>query len=118
MIRRAGLYLFAALATLLGCAAAADLYWHGRLTMLDPVLLGCVVASGIALLLFGIVSLRDRATDLRSRAEQLSQLTRELETSNAGLQDSEGRYKGLLDAQGDVILRRAPHGRITYANEA
>ncbi len=118
MIRRAGIYLFAALATVLGCAAAADLYWHGRLLLLDPLLLGCVVASGIALLLFGIVSLRARAEELAWRADQLIQLTRELEASNARLQDSEGRYKGLLDAQGDVILRRAPHGRITYANEA
>jgi PAS domain S-box-containing protein len=118
MIRLAGIYIFAALAMALGCAAAADLYWNGRLMLLDPLLLGCVVASGITLLLLGIFSLRSQAKDLAWRTQQLTQLTRELEASNARLQDSEGRYKGLLDAQGDVILRRAPHGRITYANEA
>src|SRR5258706_439170 len=118
MIRLAGIYIFAALAMALGCVAAADLYWNGRLMLLDPLLLGCVVASGITLLLLGIFSLRRQAKDLAWRTQQLTQLTRELEASNARLQDSEGRYKGLLDAQGDVILRRAPHGRITYANEA
>ena len=118
MIRLAGIYIFAALAMALGCVAAADLYWNGRLMLLDPLLLGCVAASGITLLLLGIFSLRRQAKDLAWRTQQLTQLTRELEASNARLQDSEGRYKGLLDAQGDVILRRAPHGRITYANEA
>jgi PAS domain S-box-containing protein len=118
MIRRAGTYGFAALAMALGCVAAADVLWHGRLMLLDPLLLGCVVASGITLLLFGIISLRSQAKDLAWRTQQLTELTIELEASNARLQDSEGRYKGLLDAQGDVILRRAPDGRITYANEA
>ncbi len=111
MIKRAGIYFFTVLALALGCAAAADFYWHHRLLLLEPSLLGCIAASGIALLLLGIVSLRDHAKDLAWRA-------RELEASNTRLQDSEARYKGLLDAQGDVILRRAPHGRITYANEA
>src|SRR5882672_278518 len=86
--------------------------------LLDPLLLGSVVASGITHLSLGIFSLRGQAEDLAWRTQQLTQLTRELEASNARLQDSEGRYKGLLDAQGDVILRRAPHGRITYANKA
>src|ERR1700682_5799341 len=118
MIKRAGIFLFAALALALGCAAAADLYLHGRLMVLDPRLLGSVAVTGLALLLLGIISLRGRAQDLLGRAEQLTQLTEQLEASNARLQDSEARYKGLLDAQGDVILRRAPHGRISYANEA
>src|SRR5437660_1915816 len=118
MIKRAGIYLFAALALALGCATAADLYVHGRLMVLDPRLLASVAVTALALLLLGMISLRGRAQDLLGRAEQLTRLTVELEASNAQLQDSEARYKGLLDARGDVILRRAPHGRISYANEA
>jgi len=119
MIRHAGIYLIAALAMALGCTAAVDLFWHGRVLLLDSRLFGGALAvMGIALLTLGIRLLHRRAQDLLGREEQLTQLARELEASNTQLQDSEARYKGLLDAQGDVILRRAPHGRITYANEA
>ena len=118
MIKRTGIYLFAALALALGCATAADLYLHDRLMVFDPRLLGSLAVIGLTLLLIRISSLRGRTQDLLGRAEQLTRVTVELEASNARLQDSEARYKGLLDAQGDVILRRAPHGRVSYANEA
>src|SRR5262249_3539058 len=41
-----------------------------------------------------------------------------LEAANVRLNASEARYKGLVDAQGDAILRRTSDGRLTYANEA
>ena len=37
---------------------------------------------------------------------------------NARLYQSEIRYKGLVDAQGDAIFRRDASSRLTYANEA
>ena len=37
---------------------------------------------------------------------------------NARLNQSEIRYKGLVDAQGDAIFRRDASSRLTYANEA
>ncbi|MEJ1967937.1 MAG: ATP-binding protein [Rhizomicrobium sp.] len=38
--------------------------------------------------------------------------------SIARLNQSEARYKGLVDAQGDAIFRRAPDSRLTYGNDA
>ena len=37
---------------------------------------------------------------------------------NMRLHESEARYKGLVDAQGDAIFRRAADSRLTYANDA
>ena len=37
---------------------------------------------------------------------------------NARLNQSEARYKGLVDAQGDAIFRRDAASRLTYANDA
>ncbi len=37
---------------------------------------------------------------------------------NARLNQSEARYKGLVDAQGDAIFRRDASSRLTYANDA
>ncbi len=34
------------------------------------------------------------------------------------MHESEARYKGLVDSQGDAIFRRAPDSRLTYANDA
>ncbi|MGI9373740.1 MAG: ATP-binding protein [Hyphomicrobiales bacterium] len=34
------------------------------------------------------------------------------------LSSSEARYRGLVDAQGDLIIRRTPQGLITFANQA
>src|SRR5258705_3077034 len=89
MIKRAGIYLFAALALALGCATAADLYWHDRLMVFDPRRLGSVAVIGLALLRLRISSFRGRTQDLLGRAEQLTRVTVELEASNARLQDSE-----------------------------
>ena len=38
--------------------------------------------------------------------------------ANAQLNQSETRYKGLVDAQGDAIFRRAADSRLTYGNDA
>ena len=37
---------------------------------------------------------------------------------NARLNQSEARYKGLVDAQGDAIFRRDAASRLTYGNDA
>jgi PAS domain S-box-containing protein len=94
----------------LACAAAADFWLNGRVDLL-PLGLDGLGFAAIALLVFGIVS-------LRRRARELTELTGQLQTVNARLQESEARYKNLLDGQGDVIVRRAPDGVITYANGA
>ena len=124
MIKRAGLFLFAVLTVALACAAAVDVYLHSQFTVIDPSLLAAVALAGTAFLLLGFVSERDRADALEGRAGRLAQLAGELEAfitlleaANARLSASEARYKDLVDAQGDAILRRTPDGRMTYANE-
>jgi PAS domain S-box-containing protein len=120
--------LFALMAAALGCAALADVYVHGRFTLIDPRLLGLLAVVGTGFLLVGLLNIRqisERSIALAGRADRLTALTNELESfiaqleaANARLNASEARYKGLVDAQGDAILRRTPDGRLTYANEA
>ena len=62
---------------------------------------------------------------LTAQAQQLKQAAARLEASlknaagiNARLNQSELRYKGLVDAQGDAIFRRDAASRLTYGNAA
>ena len=125
MLTRAGTVFFALLAAALSSLALWDVQVHGRLTLVDPQLLGALAVVGTGFLLFGLISARDRASDYEGRNDRLAALTGEfeafiaaLEAANARLHASEARYKGLVDAQGDAILRRTADGRITYANES
>ena len=125
MTKRIATLLFALAAAGIGLTAFADMYLHGRLTVIDPAILGAVAIVGVLVLLVSLVTTRSRASDLESRTDRLTQLTSELETviaaleaANTRLHASEARYKGLVDSQGDAILRRTPDGRITYANDA
>jgi PAS domain S-box-containing protein len=125
MLTRSGRVFFALIAAALAAMAFWDVHLHGRLTLIDPQLLGALAIVGTGFLLFGLISARDRATEYEGRTDRLAALTDEfeafiaaLEAANARLNASEARYKGLVDAQGDAILRRTPDGRLTYANEA
>jgi len=125
MTKRIATLLFALAAAGIGLTAFADMYLHDRLTVMDPAVLGAVAIIGVLVLLVSLVTARHRASDLEGRTGRLTQLTSELETviaaleaANMRLHASEARYKGLVDSQGDAILRRTPDGRMTYANEA
>lgn len=125
MLSRAGTVLFALLAAILAGAALFDVYFHGGFTLINPQLLGALAVVGTGFLLYGLISAREQARELEGRNDRLTALTGEfealiasLEAANARLNASEARYKGLVDAQGDAILRRTPDGRVTYGNEA
>lgn len=125
MFTRAGTTLFALMAAALGGVALLDVYISGELTLIDPRLLGGLAILGTGFLLFGVITTHDRAEHLESRTDRLTTLTNELESfiealeaANKRLHASEARYKGLVNSQGDVILRRTPDGRVTYANDA
>ncbi|MEY4879643.1 MAG: hypothetical protein RJB62_1112 [Pseudomonadota bacterium] len=125
MFKRAGTLFFALMASALGGVAVVDVFLNGQLTMVDPRLLGGLAVMGLVFLLLGIVTMHERAEDLEGRTGRLTALTSELESfiaaleaANKRLHSSEARYKGLVNAQGDAILRRTPDGRMTYANEA
>ena len=97
----------ASLAAIANGAASHDLH---LLVISATALLG---AAGGAI---GLLIARNRALGrelrrLRERAEDLSD-------RNWELKEAEERAKSVLEAQGDVIVRRDSSGRITYANDA
>ena len=79
----------------------------------------------LAFLLQTLLMARERGEMLSQQALQLKQFAARLEASlknaatiNARLNQSEVRYKGLVDAQGDAIFRRDASSRLTYGNVA
>ena len=109
----------------LGGFAYADIAVHGKLTLFPAVLLPAVAGVGLVILFGGIIGAHRRASMLESRTAELNRLTDKLEATlatvramNGRLHESENRYKGLVDAQGDAIFRRGPDSRLTYGNEA
>ncbi|HSM96650.1 MAG TPA: ATP-binding protein [Rhizomicrobium sp.] len=109
----------------LGGFAYADIAVHGKLTIFPTVVLPAVAGFGLVILFGGIIGAHRRASMLESRTAELNTLTDKLEATlatvramNGRLHESENRYKGLVDAQGDAIFRRAPDSRLTYGNDA
>jgi len=125
VIARVGTILFGLAAAAIGAAAIADVWLHGRLTLFSPILLALVAMIGVALLFASLNAAKKRNRDLQQRTAELHMLAQQLEHSlrtvnaiNSRLNESEARYKGLVDAQGDAIFRRLPDSRLTYANDA
>jgi PAS domain S-box-containing protein len=106
-------------------AALANIMLQGRLTLISPVSFGALLAIAVAFLLNNLHSARGRGEVLSRQAAQLKIIAGRLEASlknaatiNARLNQSEARYKGLVDAQGDAIFRRDGSSRLTYGNDA
>ena len=113
----------AALALLV--AALGDVVLHRQLTLLLPGTLTALVGVVIVYVLHGFRAARERSEFADKQTAQLKVAATRLESSlaaaaamNARLNQSEIRYKGLVDAQGDAILRRSADSRLTYANDA
>jgi PAS domain S-box-containing protein len=109
----------------LGAFACADIAQHGRLTYFPAWVMVAPAGFGLVLLVAGLFDAHSRARQSEARAADLNFLTEKLEATlatmrsmNGRLYESEVRYKGLVDAQGDAIFRRAPDSRLTYANDA
>ncbi|MBV9046035.1 MAG: response regulator [Alphaproteobacteria bacterium] len=105
--------------------AFGDVILNGGFTLLSPGLFAILVAIMLAFLLHEFVVARQRMEVLDKQTAQLKSASARLEQSlaaaaliNSRLNQSESRYKGLVDAQGDAIFRRAPDSRLTYGNEA
>jgi PAS domain S-box-containing protein len=120
---RAGKIIFGLGAIAIGVASLTQIVLHKQLV--SPVILGALGLLGLVLLFIGLIEARTRARVLGQSESELRLLATRLEASlatvsamNARLHESEVRYKGLVDSQGDAIVRRAPDSRITYANDA
>jgi PAS domain S-box-containing protein len=113
----------AALALLV--ASLCDLIIHGRPVWFQPWALAMQVAVVIAYILHSFTLMRVQSETADGQARQLlataGRLQKSLQTAaavNAQLNQSEIRYKGLVDAQGDAIFRRSPDSTLTYGNDA
>lgn len=106
-------------------AALSDVALNGRLQLISPLLFGALVSVVLAYILYTLIEQR-RQNELADRqTAQLQAVATRLENSlaaatamNARLNQSEIRYKGLVDAQGDAIFRRAADSTLTYGNDA
>jgi len=67
--------------------------------------------TAIAILLMHRRAMRERMRALEARLDEMSD-------RNWELREAEERARSLLEAQGDLIVRRDAQGRVTYANDA
>jgi PAS domain S-box-containing protein len=105
--------------------ALANVVLTGRLTIMSPVSFGALLVVALAYLTRSQIEARGRREVLEQQTAQLKIIAQRLEASlknaatiNARLNQSEARYKGLVDAQGDAIFRRDASSRLTYGNDA
>ena len=124
-------FLRAASAAMIVIAVAA-----GIVVLLDIIFSGSVlgfrleyisvfsilIAAGCA---YGWLESRRNLADLSGRTATLSSMALQLETSiaelnsiNGELRESETRYRGLVDSQGDIIFRKNADGVLTFVNGA
>ena len=113
-------------AVLLAAAAGLiDVALHGAFTLVPPWVLAATAVAGVLSLFLGLLQARRRAQALEAGASKMKSLFATLESTlatvqamNGRLHESESRYKGLVDAQGDPILRRGTDSALTFGNDA
>jgi PAS domain S-box-containing protein len=116
--------VFGVLAGIMLLAALTDILLFGRLTILTPSNFGALLAVALAFLTNNLLVSRERRetaehhiAELKASGARFEASLRNAAAMNARLQQGELRYKGLVDAQGDVIFRRDSSTRLTYAND-
>jgi PAS domain S-box-containing protein len=116
---------FGLIASAMLVAGLADVLLHGGLTLVPRPVFAALIGVVIVFILHGYLRARQRGELLDRQAAQLQAVAGRLEQSlassaaaNAQLNQSEIRYKGLVDAQGDAIFRRSADSRLTYGNDA
>jgi PAS domain S-box-containing protein len=117
--------VFGVLAGFMLTAALGDVLLFGHLTIITPFSFGALLAVSLAFLINNLFTAREHRAILMRQTSQLTATMQRLEASlrnaaamNARLFQSELRYKGLVNAQGDAIFRRDAASRLTYANES
>jgi len=75
---------------------------------------GALFAASCAVIAFGLTRRRAGVERIRALESRVDELT----DRNWELREAEERARSLLEAQGDVIVRRDVSGCITYANDA
>ncbi len=100
-------------------------YVSGKMLTPDPLLVGAFAVIGVGVLYFALITAQARLKAMGDQATTLKRLTdvqkrtvERVTLANAELRENEQRYRGLVDAMGDIILRRWPDGRLTFVNDA
>ena len=106
-------------------AALSDVIAHGRLVWISPGAFFALLAIVVAFILYSLQTARERRllisqreAERRSAAKRINRSLGAAAAATGMLSQSEARYKGLVDAQGDAIYRRDAEGRLTFANDA
>src|SRR6185437_7229549 len=117
--------VFGTVAGVMLVLALGDVMLSGHLTIVTPASFGALLTVALAFLISNLLNSREhrdmlvrQAGELRAAAQRQETALRNSAAMNARLYQSELRYKGLVDAQGDAIFRRDASSRLTYANEA
>ena len=113
-------------ALLVALAASASLAaWQGVLLAPGLGTTAAIALAGIACMLFALFQVYQRLHISDTRSGELARVKLELENTvralkqrHRELQASETRYRGLVEQQGDVILRRLADGRVSFANDS
>ena len=116
--------MFGTLAGVMLTAALADIMLFGQLTIVSPASFGALLSVALAFLINNLLTAREQQelaqrhiAELKSSGARFEASLRNAAAMNARLYQSELRYKGLVDAQGDAIFRRDSASRLTYAND-
>jgi len=111
------------LAVIAGLAIFMDVAFSGRFITLNAqlVVTGALLlaAGGLYALLhvrYRLAKLNEQAQSLTMTAQALKLSVKNLNHTNKHLTQSEARYRSLVDAQGDIIMRRDTKGRLTFVN--
>ncbi len=117
--RRIGAALFASAAALLILIAFAFAHLY---PLLAPAVAATVVVISSAAL-WGAARvdrnlLRDDLTRLADENRRLAASLESLSDTAWELRESEERYRSMIDAQGDLVVRRDASGKVTFVNPA
>jgi PAS domain S-box-containing protein len=117
--------IFGLVASAVAAIVLAERFIRHEVLSPDPLLAGSLGAAGIGAVIvaLSLAAARNKAQDeqnvgLKRFADVQKRTVERLQMINAELKENEQRYKGLVDAQGDAILRKWPDGRLTFVNDA
>ncbi len=117
--RRVAAGFFAALAGLVALFALAIVFVEPRLAPLAApvaVILGAVSLWGASRV--DAIRYRAQLDTLRHEKRELATTLERIADTAWELRENEERYRGLIDAQGDLVVHRDAEGRVTFVNPA
>ncbi|MFN8948811.1 MAG: response regulator [Alphaproteobacteria bacterium] len=106
-------------------ASASMVIWEASVPHASHLAIAGVSIAGMSMLLFLLLTTQRRADQLDERSGELDFLKRELEHTvntlqhrNEEIEQSERRYRTLVDQQDNIILRKLMDGRLTLVNDS